>query len=67
MANDGKTIIPTPTWVLVVRILQIIISLIVIGISGWFIHGLYLSSLGFAIVCVSDEDVPFPLFCLASS
>ncbi|KAK9425805.1 hypothetical protein SUNI508_12865 [Seiridium unicorne] len=51
MANDGKTVIPTPTWVLVARIFQFILSLIVVGASGWFIHGLYLSSLGFAIVC----------------
>ncbi|KAH6654295.1 hypothetical protein BKA67DRAFT_658602 [Truncatella angustata] len=51
MANDGKAIIPTPTWVLIVRVFQVILSLIVIGGSGWFIHSLYLPSLAFAIVC----------------
>ncbi|ETS80398.1 hypothetical protein PFICI_07927 [Pestalotiopsis fici W106-1] len=51
MANDGKTVIPTPTWVLVARIFQLVLSIIVVGGAGWFIHGLYEDSLGFAIVC----------------
>lgn len=53
MGKDGKTIIPTPTWVLVARIFQLVLSIIVVGGAGWFIHGLYEDSLGFAIVCVS--------------
>jgi hypothetical protein len=48
--RTGKTVIATPTWVLVVRIFQIIISLIVIGMSGWWVHGLYADQVGFAIV-----------------
>ncbi|ORY70030.1 uncharacterized protein BCR38DRAFT_328861, partial [Pseudomassariella vexata] len=41
----------TPIWVLVARIFQITLSFIVVCASGWFIHGLYLNELGFAIVC----------------
>ncbi|KAI4599768.1 hypothetical protein KJ359_001504 [Pestalotiopsis sp. 9143b] len=51
MGKDGKTIIPTPTSVLVARIFQLVLSVIVVGGAGWFIHGLYEDSLGFAIVC----------------
>jgi hypothetical protein len=53
VARDGSTIIPTPKWVLVVRIFQFILSLLVVIMAGWFIHSLYLDALGFAIACVS--------------
>ncbi|KAK8082540.1 hypothetical protein PG996_001321 [Apiospora saccharicola] len=49
--KHGYEIIPTPAWVLVARIFQIIFSIIAIGIAGWWIHGLYLDSLGFVIAC----------------
>ncbi|KAK7751803.1 hypothetical protein SLS62_006289 [Diatrype stigma] len=49
--RNGQTIIPTPTWVLVVRACQILFSIISLGLSGWWIHGLYANPLGFAIVC----------------
>lgn len=50
--KHGYEIIPTPAWVLVARIFQIIFSIIAIGIAGWWIHGLYLNELGFVIACV---------------
>lgn len=62
MAKDGKTIIATPVWVFVVRIFQFILSLIVMGCAAWFIHGLYLSSLGFAVVCVSHDSAMNHIF-----
>ncbi|KAK7924159.1 hypothetical protein PG985_006213 [Apiospora marii] len=49
--KHGYEIIPTPVWVLVVRIFQIILSVLAIGIAGWWIHGLYLDPLGFVIAC----------------
>ncbi|KAI0128767.1 hypothetical protein BJ170DRAFT_345341 [Xylariales sp. AK1849] len=49
--KHGAEIIRTPVWVLVVRIFQFILSLIVVGAAAWFIHGYYMPSLGFAIVC----------------
>ncbi|RYP64251.1 hypothetical protein DL769_006731 [Monosporascus sp. CRB-8-3] len=49
--KSGETIVPTPVWVLVVRIAQIVLSLIVIGLAGWWIHGLYANPLGFTVVC----------------
>ncbi|KAK8055824.1 hypothetical protein PG993_001051 [Apiospora rasikravindrae] len=49
--KHGYEIIPTPVWVLVVRIFQIVLSVIAIGIAGWWIHGLYLNELGFVIAC----------------
>ncbi|KAK8113708.1 hypothetical protein PG999_005777 [Apiospora kogelbergensis] len=51
--KHGYEIIPTPVWVLVVRIFQIVLSVIAIGLAGWWIHGLYLNELGFVIACVS--------------
>ena len=53
--KSGQTIIPTPMWVMVVRIVQIVLSLVVLGISAWWIHGLYANPVGFAIVCVSSQ------------
>lgn len=57
VAKDGSTVIVMPTWVLVVRILQFILSIIILGCAAWFIHGLYLNALGFAIACVSGPHV----------
>ncbi|KAK8050018.1 hypothetical protein PG994_011748 [Apiospora phragmitis] len=49
--KHGSEIIPTPVWVLVVRIFQIVLSIIALGMAGWWIHGLYLNELGFVIAC----------------
>lgn len=49
--KHGYEIIPTPVWVMVVRIIQIVLSVIAIGLAGWWIHGLYLNELGFVIAC----------------
>lgn len=54
--KNGQTIIPTPTWVLVVRVGQILLSIISLGLSGWWVHGLYANPLGFAIVCVCFQS-----------
>lgn len=48
--KNGYTVIPTPPWVLVLRIFQIIVSLIAASMAEWWIHGLYLNVLGFVIV-----------------
>ncbi|KAK8088615.1 hypothetical protein PG997_003576, partial [Apiospora hydei] len=49
--KHGYEIIPTPVWVLVVRIFQIVLSILAVGMAGWWIHGLYLNELGFVIAC----------------
>lgn len=59
--KSGQTVIPTPTWVLAVRICQIILSIITLGLAGWWIHGLYANPVGFAIVCVCLLLLHFPL------
>jgi hypothetical protein len=52
----GYTVIQTPIWVLVIRIFQIILAIICLGASGYWIHGYYMDSLGFAIACVSPPS-----------
>jgi hypothetical protein len=59
-ARDGKEIIATPTWVLVVRVFQLIFSIIVIGASGWLLHGYYFPTLGFAVLCVRNPSPSSP-------
>ena len=49
--KSGYTVIPTPKWVLVLRIFQIIMSVITVAMAGWWIHSLYRDALGFVIVC----------------
>ena len=51
----------TPLWVVVVRGLQLILAVIILGLSAYFIHGIYFDELGFAIVCVSCPSVIFDL------
>lgn len=52
----GETIIPTPKWFIVLRVLQIVFALIAVAMSGWWIHGLYYDELGFVIVCVCSNS-----------
>ncbi|OTA60666.1 hypothetical protein K449DRAFT_383407 [Hypoxylon sp. EC38] len=47
----GETVIPTPTWFIAFRVLQIVFALINIGLTGWWITALYYDELGFVIVC----------------
>ncbi|KAI0379647.1 hypothetical protein F5Y04DRAFT_282735 [Hypomontagnella monticulosa] len=47
----GEVIIPTPKWFIAVRVLQIVLALVAVAMTGWWIHGLYYDALGFVIVC----------------
>ncbi|KAI4868794.1 hypothetical protein F4820DRAFT_88612 [Hypoxylon rubiginosum] len=47
----GETIIPTPKWFIALRVFQIVLALVVVAMTGWWIHGLYYDELGFVIVC----------------
>ncbi|KAI5855042.1 hypothetical protein GGS23DRAFT_608250 [Durotheca rogersii] len=47
----GQVIIPTPKWFIALRALQIVLGIILVGLTGWWIHGLYYDELGFVIVC----------------
>ncbi|KAI1463282.1 uncharacterized protein F4812DRAFT_249945 [Daldinia caldariorum] len=47
----GEVVIPTPTWFIALRVLQIVLSLVAVALTGWWIHGLYYDELGFVIVC----------------
>ncbi|KAI1213551.1 uncharacterized protein F4807DRAFT_456897 [Annulohypoxylon truncatum] len=49
--KKGETLIPTPTWFIALRVLQIVFSIVAVGMTGWWIHGLYYDELGFVIVC----------------
>ncbi|KAI0882076.1 uncharacterized protein GGS22DRAFT_54279 [Annulohypoxylon maeteangense] len=49
--RQGKTLIPTPPGFIALRVLQIVFGVIAVGMSGWWIHGLYYDELGFVIVC----------------
>ncbi|RWA14223.1 hypothetical protein EKO27_g860 [Xylaria grammica] len=48
-ARKGEILIPTPKWFIGLRIAQIVISLIIVALAGFFIHGYYADSLGLAI------------------
>ncbi|KAI8962828.1 hypothetical protein F5Y11DRAFT_178773 [Daldinia sp. FL1419] len=47
----GEAIIPTPAWFIALRVFQIILALVAVALTGWWIHGLYYDELGFVIVC----------------
>ncbi|KAI1410079.1 hypothetical protein F5Y13DRAFT_76728 [Hypoxylon sp. FL1857] len=47
----GETLIPTPTWFIALRVLQIVFALVNVALTGWWIHSLYYDELGFVIVC----------------
>ncbi|KAF2964996.1 hypothetical protein GQX73_g8564 [Xylaria multiplex] len=47
--RKGETLIPTPRWFIGLRIAQIVISLIIVALAGFFIHGYYADALGVAI------------------
>ncbi|KAI5926466.1 hypothetical protein F4810DRAFT_539784 [Camillea tinctor] len=49
--RKGQTLIPTPKWFIALRVLQIVFALVVVALAGWWVHGLYYDTLGFAIVC----------------
>lgn len=63
--KKGETLIPTPSWFIALRVFQIVFSIIAVGMTGWWIHGLYYDELGFVIVCVSSKleitNTPFAL------
>ncbi|KAI1367172.1 hypothetical protein F5Y08DRAFT_299045 [Xylaria arbuscula] len=47
--KKGEVLIPTPRWFIGLRIAQIVISLVIVALAGFFIHGYYYDSLGIAI------------------
>ncbi|KAI2642504.1 hypothetical protein GGS21DRAFT_498188 [Xylaria nigripes] len=47
--KNGKTLIPTPKWFIGLRIAQIVVSLVIVGLAGVFVHGYYDDPLGIAI------------------
>ncbi|KAI1354502.1 hypothetical protein F5Y01DRAFT_273014 [Xylaria sp. FL0043] len=47
--KKGEVLIPTPKWFIGLRIAQIVISLIIVALAGFFIHGYYADALGVAI------------------
>lgn len=50
--RKGEVIIPTPKGFIALRVIQIILALVIVAMTGWWIHGLYYDELGFVIVCV---------------
>ncbi|KAI0006482.1 hypothetical protein F4779DRAFT_629828 [Xylariaceae sp. FL0662B] len=49
--KSGKAVIPTPAWFIALRVFQFIVALVIVALTGWWIHGLYYDELGFVIVC----------------
>jgi hypothetical protein len=43
----------TPVWVVVLRGVQILLSIIILGMAGFLIHGHAMGANGFAVACVS--------------
>lgn len=46
-------VLKTPVWVLVVRVFQIIISIVILGLAAWIINGAYIDSAGLSLAVVS--------------
>jgi len=44
----------TPVWVVAVRGVQILLSIIILGMAGFLIHGHAMGANGFAVACVSS-------------
>lgn len=53
-------VITSPMWVMALRIVQIVVSIIVLGCCAYLIHGAYADPQGFAIACVSPRPPPMP-------
>jgi len=51
--KSDKVILATPTWIAAIRALQILFSVVILGLCAWIIHGAYLDCEGFAIAVVS--------------
>ncbi|SPN98439.1 uncharacterized protein DNG_01483 [Cephalotrichum gorgonifer] len=47
---QNLTIAP-PTWVLAIRGVQVVVSIVIVGLAGYLIHGAYADPQGFAIAC----------------
>lgn len=45
----------TPGWVVAIRGFQILLSVIILGIAGYLMHGKVLDENAFALVCVSSS------------
>lgn len=46
-------VVASPTWVVVIRGVQVLLSLVILAMAGYLIHGAYSDPHGFAIACVS--------------
>ena len=58
-AGFRNVVVASPTWILALRGVQIVASVIVLGLCGYLIHGAYADPQGFAIACVSTHpDLP---------
>ncbi|KAL5345740.1 hypothetical protein ACLOAV_009494 [Pseudogymnoascus australis] len=49
---ENQTSPRAPIWVPIVRGVQVFLSIIVLGLSAYVIHGYYFNTLGFTIFCV---------------
>ncbi|KAI1304366.1 hypothetical protein F5Y03DRAFT_395577 [Xylaria venustula] len=47
--KKGEVVISTPRWFIGLRIAQIVISLVILALAAFFIHGYYADALGIAI------------------
>ncbi len=54
-AAKEKYIQHTPTWVLVIRTLTIIFSIIILGLVGWMLHRVVLESHAYTVAVVSRQ------------
>lgn len=57
-AGFPNVVVPSPTWIVALRGVQIVTSVIVLGLCGYLIHGAYADPQGFAIACVSPRPRP---------
>ncbi len=54
----SEHVLSTPVWVFAVRLAQVLVSLIVLGLSADIAHDLYLDELGLAIAVVCIACLP---------
>ncbi|KFY26151.1 hypothetical protein V493_04246 [Pseudogymnoascus sp. VKM F-4281 (FW-2241)] len=48
---ENQTFPRAPNWVPIVRGIQVLLSIIILGLSAYLIHGYYFNTLGFTIFC----------------
>lgn len=58
MENEKPATARQPIWIPILHVVQVFLSVIILGLSGWLIHGKYFDTLGYDIftVCAHPSE-----------